>query len=758
MADSPKTDDGDGDQHVLSLPEDVNGWLLDTLEADETPLSWLFADIKPSGQFGESWAFLTNRRLFVLSPNGRADRADLEFEMPLQQIEEAQLRDYVGAGALVVRTRERSYEVARFSRSSHHEASDFCHCLNEAVKERKASCGEGDVLPRPPRKVEHRCPKCGRALRHRGEVCPYCIDRRRVFWRLFSYLLPYRKHALAGLALTLVLTSMQVAPPYLTKVLVDDVIGLKNISLLPIVVGALIGVYVVRSVVSIFRTYVMQWLGNKVLFHLRVRLFEHLQLLPLTYYNQRQTGRIMSRVTSDLQRLQYFISEGFQEILVNFLTMVLIVGVLLLLNWRLFLLALAPVPIIAASTFVFGRYVHRLYHRIWRRIAALHAILADTIPGIRVVKSFAQERRESDRFSRFSADLMNQQMRAVKLWSCFFPFIGFLTGLGSILIFSIGGYMAVTGRGGVTVGVLVAFTGYLWQFYMPVQQFGRLNHLFQQCTTSAERVFEVLDHDVEPVERDDGIVLNPLRGKVEFRNVRFSYTPGKYALDGVSFVVQPGEMIGLVGPSGAGKSTLVHLITRLYEVDEGQILIDDCDIMELALKPFREQIGVVLQEPYLFHGTIWENIAYAKPDATADEIIAAARAANAHDFIVRMPDGYDTVIGERGQTLSGGERQRISISRAILRDPRILILDEATASVDTETEMLIQTALERLVENRTTFAIAHRLSTLRKANRLFVLENGKLVETGTHEELVNSGGLYARLCKLQSELSKMRAW
>jgi ATP-binding cassette subfamily B protein len=245
---------------------------------------------------------------------------------------------------------------------------------------------------------------------------------------------------------------------------------------------------------------------------------------------------------------------------------------------------------------------------------------------------------------------------------------------------------------------------------------------------------------------------------VEFRDVRFSYDPGKYALDGVSFVVQPGEMIGLVGPSGAGKSTLVHLIARFYDVDEGEVLIDDHDVQDLSLRAYREQIGVVLQEPYLFYGSVWANIAYAKPEASANDIIDAAKAANAHEFIVNLPDGYDTIIGERGQTLSGGERQRISIARAILRDPGILILDEATASVDTETEALIQVALERLVKNRTTFAIAHRLSTLRKADRLIVLERGKLIEVGTHEELLESGGLYSRLCKLQSELSKMRAW
>jgi len=741
---------------VESLPEDVTGWLGAILEPGESVVSFLLADIAPDGEFAESWTFLTNRRLLVLAADSRPDAADVRLDMPLEAIEDAQVRRYVGSGAVVVTGPDTTHEVARFSVGSLHEASDLCHCLNAAVRQRTENGKGKKVPPPPPRGPVHRCPKCGRALRKGGDICPFCIDRRRILVRLFSHVLPYRWYALLGLALTLTITALDVAPPILTKILVDDVIIKGNARLLPVMVGLLIGIHALGAVIWMFRSYVMQWLGNKVLLDLRVRLYNHLQLLTLKYYNQKQTGQIMARVTSDLQRLQYLISEGLQEILVNIFTMVLIAIILLCLNWRLFLLALAPVPLIGVTTVLFGKHMHLLYHRIWRRVAALSAILGDTIPGIRVVKSFTQEGRESQRFARRSNDLFGQEMQAVKLWSAFFPFLGLMTGLGSILIFSVGGWMAL--QGVTTVGVLIAFTAYLWRFYMPVQHFGRINHRLQRCVTSAERVFEILDTEVEPVEQPGTTVLDHVEGKVEFRDVHFSYEPGTYALEGISFVVEPGEMIGLVGPSGAGKSTLVHLLARFYDVDEGVIRIDDHNLQDLSLWPYRRQIGVVLQEPYLFHGTIWENIAYAKPDASPDEIIAAARAANAHEFIVNMPDGYDTVIGERGQTVSGGERQRISIARAIVRDPRILILDEATASVDTETEALIQAALERLVKNRTTFAIAHRLSTLRKADRLITLERGKLVEIGTHEELIQAGGLYSRLCSLQSDLSKMRAW
>ena len=741
---------------LRALPEDVSEWLEEALHPEERVSACMFADITSGGDFGESWAFLTSERLMVLSPDGREGGYAVTLQIPLDKITGAEVRDYVGSSALVITSEEGAHEVAHFSLGSHHEASDLSNYVKAVVKERGSGKSVDEVRPVATRRPQHRCAQCGRALSRWSEVCAYCIDRRQILMRLFSYVLPYKWIALVGLSLTFLITALRLVPPLLMKVLIDDVITPRNMGLLPAVIIALAIAHAGSALVSMFRSYIMAWLGNRVLLDLRVRLFEHLQMLKLSFYNRRQTGQIMSRVTGDLNRLQYFITEGFQEILVNVVTMLMIAAILLAMNPKLFLLALAPTPIIGVTTWLFGKYIHRLYHRIWRRWAGLSGILADTIPGIRVVKSFAQERRESDRFSRYSAELMRQEMRAVKLQSGFFPFLQVLTALGSILILSIGGYMVVRGGAGdPSLGDLMAFVAFLWQFYTPVQQFGRINHRIQRCVTSAERVFEILDTDPEPLEQEGGVRLEPVKGKVEFRDVHFSYEPGKYALDGVSFCVEPGEMIGLVGPSGAGKSTLVHLIARFYDVDEGAILIDDVDVQDLALRPFRQQIGVVLQEPYLFHGTVWSNIAYARPDASPDEIIAAARAANAHEFIVRLPDGYDTMIGERGQTLSGGERQRISIARAVLRDPRILILDEATASVDTETEVLIQTALERLVQNRTTFAIAHRLSTLRKATRLFVLERGKLIETGTHEELIQTDGLYSRLCKLQAELSKM---
>ena len=740
---------------LAEMPDDVREWLDGILDEGESLAGFFFADILPDGSFGERWNVLTSERYLVLESHHDETGCAVAFETPLTEIKDAKVRSYIGSAALILTCTDCAHEVARFGLGSQHEASDLCYYVKEVVKGFEEGKSFDDVPPPVTQRPQNRCSNCGRALSRWSEVCTHCMDRRQILLRLLTHLYPYRWVALSGLALTLLITALQLAPPYLTKVLIDQVIATKNTPLLPKVVALLAGVSILAAVVSVFRGYLMQWVGQKVLLDMRTELYERLQMMRLRFYAQRETGRIMSRVTSDLGRLQFFVSEGVQEIIVNLATMVLIAGILLMMNWRLFLLALAPTPLIVISTMIFGHRIHLLFHRIWRRSSGLTAILADTIPGIRVVKAFAQERRETKKFKDRSETLFGEEMRAAKLSSVFFPFLGLQTTLGSILIFSVGGYMVMKGM--ATVGTLVAFTSYLWRFYMPVQRFGRMNHWLQRSLTSAERVFEILDADPEPIMRK-GLKLDDMRGEVEFRNIRFSYAPGKYALDDVSFTVEPGEMIGLVGPSGAGKSTLVHLIARFYEVEEGGIYIDGHDITEFDLQWFRQQIGVVLQEPYLFRGTVWENIAYANPDATAEEIMAAAQAANAHEFVMNLPDGYDTMIGERGQTLSGGERQRLSIARAVLRDPKILILDEATASVDTETESKIQIALERLTEGRTTFAIAHRLSTLRKANRLVVLEKSKLAEVGTHDELLAQDGLFARLCNMQDEISKTKAW
>jgi len=591
-----------------------------------------------------------------------------------------------------------------------------------------------------------------------------------VMFRLLSYLKPHKKPAAIGITLAMILTSLQLLPPYLTKVLVDDILRpvetgrITDASFwLWVVIGSLAAVWSVSEFISFLRLRIMALTGEKIATQLRADIYSHMQKLSLSFFGSRTTGSLITRVSSDTDRLWDFITFGIIEVVVSVFQIIGVAAALFLQDWSLAILVLVPLPIMTVMFYWHSQKIQVLFLRIWRKWSAMTGVLSDVIPGIRVVKAFAQEDHEVKRF-RAKNDALEAEAEILhRQWTRFWPSVVMLMHTCSLIVWAVGAprvleYVRTNGAEGMPLGVFIAFTGYMWMFWAPVQHLGMMSRTINRVSTSASRVFEVLDTVPSIVNKPDAKSIEPLQGRVTFDNVTFTYDGVRNVLKGVSFEVEPGEMIGLVGPSGGGKTTLINLICRFYDVKDGSVKIDGFDVRDLELSSMRRQIGVVLQEPYLFHGTIAENIAYGSHNASLRDIIAAARAANAHEFICGFPDSYETMVGERGQTLSGGERQRISIARAILHNPRLLILDEATSSVDTETEKKIQEALQRLVAGRTTFAIAHRLSTLSIADRLFVMEDGKLAEQGTHEELLaKPDGVYAKLHRTQAELHALIA-
>ncbi len=611
------------------------------------------------------------------------------------------------------------------------------------------------------------CPKCGRTLLHPGAECAKCRSKLKIVKRFGMYILPQTKPLIISIILSLITTVMALLPPTITGFIVDSVFsnekgntlkifnalaqksGSNSERLLFIMIALLLLIYILQYSIGIIRSYLMRTVGDKAVTSLRNDIYRKAQHLPMKFYDKTSTGAVINRIAGDSNVLQQFMLRITQEAVVHLFQLVGIVIIMLSLNPQLTLLSLIPVIFIVIVTRVFTKKVHPYYRRIWRRWSAVFANLADTIPCVRVVKSFSGEKRTSNKFEEKNNEWLAVDLKLGKLVTAFPQIIAFLVTSGSLIIWWIGGQRVILGTEGYSAGLIVSFISYAAMFYTPVTFFANLSDSFQGAMASTEKILDILEAEPE-TQASSHIVPENLKGKIEFLHVGFSFDRSKKVLDDVTFTVNPGEVVGIVGTTGSGKSTLINLLMRFYDGYSGEILVDGHNIKNFELSAFRDQIGFVQQEPMMFGDTIYNNIAYSNPAASVEEVMHAADVANAHEFIAKQPDGYDTVLGERGVGVSGGEKQRISIARAVLKSPSILIFDEATAAVDSETEHLIQEAIDRLISGKTTLMIAHRLSTLKKANRIIVVDNGKIVENGSPEELMALKGKYYKLVQIQS--------
>ncbi len=730
-----------------SLPESIRAEVAKQLSKNEQLVAWMEGDLDTNLHFNPYLLLLSNAGILAKHPTD-ATWHTWKYRKGLT----LQRHDHAGIGTLELFDGDARLAYWRYTLALNTSAQRIVLHFEQQLA---ASLSGKPVM----QATESVCPKCQATLAPGQEECPVCSTASHippstwVLFRLWQFAQPYKRQLILGFVLTLASTAATMVPPYLTMPLMDKVlIPYQNgapidYEVVALLLAGLLGSALLAWGLGWWRSYILALVSERIGADLRTATYEHLMKLSLEYFGGKRTGDLMARIGSETDRICVFLSMHLMDFATDVLMLIMTAVILFSINPWLALVTLVPLPFIAWMIHVVRDKLRTGFEKIDRVWSEVTNVLADTIPGIRVVKAFAQEKRETARFREKNQHNLAVNDRLNKIWSLFTPTITLLTEFGLLVVWAFGIWLVSQNE--ITVGVLVAFLAYISRFYARMDSMSRIVSVTQKTAAGAKRIFDILDHVSSVPDTVNPVHLAEVKGEIELRNVGFRYG-NRTVTRGINLTIAPGEMIGLVGHSGSGKSTLVNLICRFYDVSDGSIRLDGVDIRSLPVSEYRQNIGLVLQEPFLFFGTIAENIAYGKPNASREEIIAAARAAHAHEFILRLPQAYDSLVGERGQSLSGGERQRISIARALLIDPRILILDEATSSVDSTTEKEIQKALDNLVKGRTTIAIAHRLSTLRKADRLVVLDRGQVVEVGSHDELMAKEGAYFRLYQAQA--------
>ena len=707
------------------------------------------SDLTLDGTVQDVWVVVTQTKIFTV-PTHSQPTALITGPFLLKDAQKVQTRHTVGSGFLQLLIDGTYVDVARYSNARREIFGKVRAELERLIQGHPLNT---EALVHP---SEFACTKCGLPLPARRAVCPRCAGGRSVFFRSVGLMKPYQNSIVLLLCILVMGVGLDLLPPYLTRILVDKVLTPKeNIHWLPLILLGLVGASLGRQFLNVIIGRTSSMIGTRVSKELRERLQTKLMSLSVDYYDRHSAGSLMSRVLWDVEYFQGFVWQVAQGFLLNVILVLGIGAVLFMMNWHLALLVLLPVPFVVIGTIFFWKYVYPQYYRLSDSQSKMSQLLTGLLQGIRLVKLFGQEKREEQRFSD-SARYMQNARRSVEMSvATFNPIMGFVFGLGGLIIWYAGGHRVFEGH--LTLGTLMAFFGYMGMFYGPISAMSVFSNWLTGFMSAGQRVFEVLDANVGITDEPEATPLNNINGAIELRNVTFGYDPYSPVLKNVSIKIVPGQFVGIVGKSGSGKTTLVNLICRFYDPQDGQVLIDNQDVRTLAQHDIHKHVALVLQEPFLFRATIMDNIAYGRPGASPLAVMDAAKAANAHDFIARAPSAYDTKLGERGAGLSGGERQRISIARALLCDPKILILDEATSSVDTESDQEIQKALVRLCKGRTTIAIAHRLSTLKNADVIYVIDEGKVAESGSHEQLLELKGVYHNLVRIQTELTRLES-